>query len=740
MSGDFLSSWSRERTHLLTEEHKVRLALVACLALYLAHNSASIVRPAPVAAAFVLMSAAAIVFVLGIRTHRLAAAIAFETAATVLTVMDLLSITMLIAGTGGAASGFYLLYALPLIFAAAFFRGVELAFLSGLACLFYGLAFAISPEAHWPTLALRLTGLVLIVWQAYALTGVLHREKQGNDHLLRHLAEGVIVLDDQARVVLVNGAFASMFGVSPSALEGVPAATVMGDDVVLQWVLRDCHDPDSVVPRTTRTGQFPEQDLPLLEVTTISCREYATHTGGWVIVCRDLRDVADCAAREIEESCDGVSPLANLRALSQTLYTMAERLDDSERWRAVSMIEQHTVAMQAIITRLLGQGDGESECAPDTDTVNVSGLLNSTRRILEVRYQEAQVSFEVDCADQLPEVRAGRGPLGRTVLRIARSLLHFARPLDRLVFTSRPEEHRLTIAAELCPPPHDVLASPALERVHHNVESQLRQDMEGLSRLLVQCNAVWTLRRVAGDYFRIEISLPLCASDAAEPAVAPRGFERPVMPACIEYLGEATVNRLNNILGIIRGRAEFALMWPQQSSVESALIAAIERSDEASEVLEMVTDDDTELARLRSPHDGATCSTAACLEPLRAGALPVLIVDDEQGVRELLSAMFASCGCETAEAADAQQAIDYLEEHKPGLVIVDLYMPGARGTEVLRRARQIYPDVPVAMMSGGGNGHVTEALSEYRPDAILSKPFGLSEVIDLVRQTQALAS
>jgi CheY-like chemotaxis protein len=68
---------------------------------------------------------------------------------------------------------------------------------------------------------------------------------------------------------------------------------------------------------------------------------------------------------------------------------------------------------------------------------------------------------------------------------------------------------------------------------------------------------------------------------------------------------------------------------------------------------------------------------------------------------------------------------------------VDLYMPGGRGTEVLRKTRQTYPDVPVVMMSGGGNDSVNEALAEHRPDAVLSKPFSLGEVIDLARQTAA---
>ncbi len=735
MSAIPLSSWSRERTHLLGAEHKIRLALVACLALYLTAHPELVLRPAPVAGALLLMLAGALVFVAGIRTHRLAAALGFETAAAVITVLDLLNITLLVAGTGGAASGFYLLYPLPLVFAAAFFRGSELGFLTGLGGLFYGLVFMVSPDAQWAPLALRLTGIFLIVWQAYALAGVLHREKQGNDQLLRHLTEGVIVLDDEGRVVLVNHALASMFGVSAAALEGATAEVAAADSRVLAWVLHDCRGPSRSPQRTTRTEQFPEEDLPLLEVTTISCHERGTHKGGWVVVCRDLRDAAGGLPQAAEESCDDVSPLANLRALSHTLYAMAERLDDSERWRAVSLIEQHTVAMQAILTRLLQQGGEALPSDLEGDQVSVCGLLNSTRRVLEIRDQQVQVNVEVDCPGGVPDLQVARGPLGRLVLRMARGLLRFARPLDFLVLSARPEDDRVILGVELCPPPRDVVANPVLEHVDHRIEQRLRQSMEDLSRLLVQCGAVWTLRRTNGDYFRLEASLPLNASHAAVAPSVP-GFEQPALLPGLEFLTETTMNRLNNLLGVIRGRAELALIWPQQDDAENVLIATIEKADEASEVLEAIASG----SETASPQPAPTAAGGAAggrPEQFAPCGLPVLIVDDDAGVRELLSAMFSSCGCQTAEAADAQQAIDYLQDQKPGLAIVDLYMPGAHGTEVLRTARQIYPDVPVVMMSGGASTSVGDALAEHRPDAVLAKPFSLHEVVGLARQVQA---
>lgn len=737
-----VSSWSRERTKLLGEEHKVRIALVLFLCVYLSLQPNLVIHVPAAVAAILLMAATAIVAVTGVRPARTTAATGFEVTAAVMSVLDLVNVTLLVFATAGAASPLFLLYPLPLLFAAAFFRGLELALLAGLACGFYGLTFMTTADAaHGPwLLALRLATMLLISWLVYALANVLHGEKQGNDQLLRHLTEGVVVVDGQDQVALVNQAFAAMFGLTIAQTEGADAAGLARTSSLLEWVLQDAQGLGAGGQRTTRIARFPEEDLPLLEVTTIACQEHRGYEGGWVIVCRDLRDEAADAQTDAAESCDGVSPLSNLRALSQTLYALAERLEENDRWRAVAVIEQHTVAMQAILAGLLQHGSAEAEYVSDCSHVSVCGLLSSTRRVLEIRDQELRVSIDVKCSGVLPDLDIDRGALGRLVLRVAKSLLHFARPSDRLVLSGRLDGDRVVVGAELCPPRQPVLPHVVLEQLHDSVARHLRMEMDSLSRVLVQCGAVWTLRRVIGDYHQIEVSLPQEGQlvetagheGTARTSLAPLGED-------VEYLRKTTLNRLNNALGIIRGHAELALLYPQEANVENALAAAIEKADQAAEVLEVIT------AGAGTGIQGRDVAPADqlhsdSLDQSLANALPVLIVDDDAGVREMLAQMFMALGCGTAQAADAQAAIDYLQEQKPALALVDLHMPGAQGTEVLKMARQWYPDLPVVMMSGLGNSGLREALDDHVPDGILGKPFSLNDVMNLVRDVQNAAS
>jgi CheY-like chemotaxis protein len=715
---------------LLGEEHKIRFGVVLFLVAILALQPSLAVKPGTVVSALVLMALTALVSVYGIRPQRTSASAGFEISVAVLAMLDLVTVTLLVHGTGGAQSDLYPLYGLSLIFAAAFFRGLELALLSALTCCFYGLVFVAAGGglAAVPVLALRLSALVFIAWQAHALTVVLHREKQGNDQLLRHLAEGVVVLDDQGQVVLANQAFGSMFGVAAHELDGAGATALGERNEALQWVLQNAGAPDGGPQRTTRVGRFPEQDLPLLEVSTISCHEHGDQKGGWVVVCRDLRDVSPIAQEVEAADCDAISPLASLRALSQTLYGLTERMEEDERWRAVSLIEQHTEAMKVILARLLTT-DHDPEEEGQSDRVNIRGLLSSTRRLLEIREQE-QIGVTVECADDLPNVEAERGRLGRLVLRVVREQLRVAQPTDMLTLSGRHDSERVMVAVRLSPADGQA-SSPAAHASGEATERVLRQGMMSLSRLLAQCGAIWTMHPVAPGYVEIELALPVQRRLADLTAEGDAEAASPDPRVEGDLLSRSTLNRLNNMLELIRGRAELALAYPQQHHVAQALATAVEKADHLSELLDAIGPSPQLCARK------APALPAAEPPPAAKRPLPVLVVDDEDGVRELLVQMFQALGCDTAAAADAEQAIAYLEQQRPSLALVDLYMPGANGVAVLERAREIYPDLPVVLMSGAGACGVDEALGEQRPDAILAKPFSVNEVKELAAQMRA---
>lgn len=107
----------------------------------------------------------------------------------------------------------------------------------------------------------------------------------------------------------------------------------------------------------------------------------------------------------------------------------------------------------------------------------------------------------------------------------------------------------------------------------------------------------------------------------------------------------------------------------------------------------------------------------------------ILIVDDDEGVREVLCQMLRCQNLPVKAVADGESALQYLAHSAPPLAFIDLVMPGIDGAEVLRAARQQHPDMPVVIMSGLNRAATIVALAGGQPERILNKPFGIPEVI-----------
>ena len=99
----------------------------------------------------------------------------------------------------------------------------------------------------------------------------------------------------------------------------------------------------------------------------------------------------------------------------------------------------------------------------------------------------------------------------------------------------------------------------------------------------------------------------------------------------------------------------------------------------------------------------------------------ILVADDEQNLRRVLTAMLRREGHDVVQAASGLEAIDRLSE--VDVVITDLRMPGADGMEVLRTAAKNHPHVPVIMITAYGSvGQAVEAIKAGAFDYI-EKPF-----------------
>jgi DNA-binding response OmpR family regulator len=115
----------------------------------------------------------------------------------------------------------------------------------------------------------------------------------------------------------------------------------------------------------------------------------------------------------------------------------------------------------------------------------------------------------------------------------------------------------------------------------------------------------------------------------------------------------------------------------------------------------------------------------------RDGAPWILVVDDEQVVRDLLQRFLVLEGYKVMCAADGLEALDLFQRHPATFqaVILDVLMPRMDGCESFEAMREMDPAIPVIMMSGFTPGERTAAILGQPATSFVSKPFVLGDIL-----------
>src|SRR6478609_4770481 len=112
-------------------------------------------------------------------------------------------------------------------------------------------------------------------------------------------------------------------------------------------------------------------------------------------------------------------------------------------------------------------------------------------------------------------------------------------------------------------------------------------------------------------------------------------------------------------------------------------------------------------------------------------ASDILVVDDEQDIREIVSGILSDEGHETRMAYDSDSALAAISDRVPRLVFLDIWMQGSKldGLALLDEIKSRHPDLPVVMISGHGN--VETAVSAIKRGAFdfIEKPFKADRLI-----------
>ena len=126
----------------------------------------------------------------------------------------------------------------------------------------------------------------------------------------------------------------------------------------------------------------------------------------------------------------------------------------------------------------------------------------------------------------------------------------------------------------------------------------------------------------------------------------------------------------------------------------------------------------------------------AAQEQTLTGTETVLVVEDEEDVRHLLTSSLRRLGYRVIQAAEAVEAFLKAEEHDGAIdmLITDVVMPGMNGTELARRLRKSRPDMVVLYASGYFGDDLTRRGVEEAGAALLTKPFSFRQLGQKVRQ------
>jgi signal transduction histidine kinase/HAMP domain-containing protein/ActR/RegA family two-component response regulator len=135
------------------------------------------------------------------------------------------------------------------------------------------------------------------------------------------------------------------------------------------------------------------------------------------------------------------------------------------------------------------------------------------------------------------------------------------------------------------------------------------------------------------------------------------------------------------------------------------------------------------MLRLSFPLVGhSEAEPAAEVEPEALPALDVMVVDDEDSVREVLRDIAGACGQRVTAFGSGHDALRDLKAGDFQLVLTDLGMPSMTGWELARRVRAIDPQVTIVFVTGWGEDVDRRAAGEAGADMVLAKPFSFEDV------------
>ena len=116
------------------------------------------------------------------------------------------------------------------------------------------------------------------------------------------------------------------------------------------------------------------------------------------------------------------------------------------------------------------------------------------------------------------------------------------------------------------------------------------------------------------------------------------------------------------------------------------------------------------------------------------GPANILVVDDDDDVREFLVDALHSTDLSVSAAGTGREAVDQARRRRPDLVIMDVRLTDGSGLETIDRLRRIAGNVPALVITGHGDAHTLTEASRRRPVELMTKPLDLGRLERVVRE------
>lgn len=118
---------------------------------------------------------------------------------------------------------------------------------------------------------------------------------------------------------------------------------------------------------------------------------------------------------------------------------------------------------------------------------------------------------------------------------------------------------------------------------------------------------------------------------------------------------------------------------------------------------------------------------------MRCPLAKILVIDDEQGIRDLLDTLLQRKGHTVVLAASGQKGLELFHREQPDVIVLDLKMPGMDGLTVLQQIRSLDPKKPVIILTGAGTPEAEQQIRALGGTKFIEKEFSLHRLGDALK-------